>query len=99
MKTFESLQFELNITQYIAVCEGIARAIECLEASATNPADIYLYWLAVLARLKSTLETCGLPERVCSEIRGIMVTRWREFFIEGLTNVYLAAFFLNPGMY
>jgi hypothetical protein len=49
MKTFESLQFELNISQYIAVCEGIARAIECLEASATNPTDIYLYWLAVLA--------------------------------------------------
>jgi hypothetical protein len=57
-----------------------------------------LYWLAVLARLKSTLETCGLPELVCSEIRGIMLTRWRGFFIEGPTNVYLSAFFLNPGV-
>jgi len=28
-----------------------ARAIQCLEAKETNPADIYTYWLAIVAQL------------------------------------------------
>lgn len=91
-----SLQFDIIFTQFIAVGEGIARAIECLEATATNPADVYMYWLAVLGHLKNALESCQLPNSVCAEIRSIVVSRWREFFIEGPTNVHKAAFFLNP---
>ncbi|KDR72460.1 hypothetical protein GALMADRAFT_142787 [Galerina marginata CBS 339.88] len=95
-----SLQFELRLTQFVAVGEGIARCIECLEATAkataTNPADIYLYWLAMLARMRQTLETCALPDDVCGQIRGIINSRWQEFFINGPTNVHLSAFYLNP---
>lgn len=86
----------MTLRQYIAVGEGIAWAIECLEATATNPADVYLYWLAVVARMKQTLEECHLPDEVCGQIRGIIVLRWREFFIHGPTDAYRAAFYLHP---
>lgn len=94
--TQATLQFQIHLTQFVSVGEGIARAIECLEANATNPADVYLYWLAVVAKMKQTLETACLPDEVCSQIRGIMVVRWREFFIYGPTNTHLSAFYLNP---
>ncbi|KAJ3520394.1 hypothetical protein NMY22_g12778 [Coprinellus aureogranulatus] len=41
-----SLQFEIHLTQLIAVGEGFARAIVCLEATTATPADIYFYWVA-----------------------------------------------------
>ena len=46
--------------------------------------------------MKQTLETAYLPDEVCGQIRGIMVSRWREFFVYGPTNVHLSAFYLNP---
>lgn len=51
----ETLRFKLALGEFIAVTEGINNAIECLEATATNPADVFLYWLAVLAQIKSVL--------------------------------------------
>lgn len=91
-----TLQFEMKLNQLIAVGQGIAKAIECLEAGATNPADVYLYWLAVTSDIKDALGTCGLPDEVCREIRLIVNARWREFFVEGPTNAHLSAFYLNP---
>jgi hypothetical protein len=92
-----TLQFELTLNQLIAVGEGLAKAIECLEATASNPADVYLLWLAVTAQIAEALTTAGLPDSVCAEIRGIINRRWRQFFIDGPTNVHLSAFYLNPG--
>jgi hypothetical protein len=92
----EYLNFQLTLTQFVAIGEGIARCIECLEATATTPADVYLYWLAMVARMKQTLVTCKLPNDVCGEIRGIINARWNEFFINGPTNIHLSAFYLNP---
>ena len=92
----EHLNFQLRLTQFVAVGEGFARCIECLEAGQTNPADVYLYWLALVARLKQVLQTCKLPDSVCDEIRGIINERWKEFFVNGPTNVHLSAFYLNP---
>lgn len=92
-----TLDFEMRLNQFVAVGEPIARAIDCLEGTHVNPADVYLYWLAILAYMKRTLLTCMLPDDVCGQIRGIMLTRWNEFFVSGPTNVYLNAFYLNPG--
>ena len=62
----------MEISQFVDIGYPIAGAIECLEAAATNPADVYLYWLAIVARLKEVLETSHLPDSICSEIRAIM---------------------------
>ncbi|KAF8872812.1 ribonuclease H-like domain-containing protein [Infundibulicybe gibba] len=94
--TTGAIVIPMLLNQFIAVGNPIAKAIQCLEATTCNPADVYLYWLAVVAYMKRSLETSLLPDDVCGEIRGIMVARWREFFISGPTNVYLTAFYLNP---
>ena len=86
----------MDLVQFISVGEGIARAIECLEATATNPADVYLYWLAVLVSIKSALDDLVVPDDVRGQIRGILVARWPEFFVRGPTNVHSSTFYLNP---
>ncbi|KAF5312309.1 hypothetical protein D9619_003512 [Psilocybe cf. subviscida] len=94
--SMERLAFQMSLTQFIAVGEGIARAIECLEATSTNPADVYLYWLAVVSHMKQALLTSKLPNNVCGQIRQIIITRWQQFFVNGPTNVHKTAFYLNP---
>ncbi|KAG5634248.1 hypothetical protein H0H81_002717, partial [Sphagnurus paluster] len=91
-----TLQFEIQLNQFLALGMGISQAIECLEASSTNAADVYLYWLAVVAKMNRALSTCCLPDDVCAQVRSIMVSRWRAFFVTGPTNVHLCAFYLNP---
>ncbi|KAF5328452.1 hypothetical protein D9611_015136 [Ephemerocybe angulata] len=91
-----SLQFQIHLTQFIAVCDGLARGIQCLEAVSITPADIQLYWIAIVFRIKRALETCQLPDSVAQDIRRIINKRWRQFFIEGPTNVHLTAFYLHP---
>ncbi len=86
----------MELSQFINVSNPPARAIECLEATSANPADVYLYWLAILAGTKDVLETSFLPDEVCGQIRGILNSRWREFFVDGPTNAHLSAFYLNP---
>ena len=93
------LRFEMELTQFISVGNPLARAIECLEATSANPADVYLYWLAILGGVKDALESCYLPDEVCGQIRGIINSRWKEFFVDGPTNAHLSAFYLNPGEY
>jgi hypothetical protein len=46
--------------------------------------------------VKEALVTAGLPDAVCGEIHGIINHCWRQFFIDGPTNVHLATFYLNP---
>ncbi len=92
------LIFELQLNQLITVCEPGARTIECLEAAQTTPADVYLFWVAMMAAMKDALgnQKLGLPASVCSEIRGIINFRWRGFFLDGPSQLHLTAFYLNP---
>ncbi|KAJ7606344.1 ribonuclease H-like domain-containing protein [Mycena polygramma] len=81
----------------ISVTEGIAKAIQCLEAQSCNPADVYLLWLAVTAHIRATLRDSMIPEDVCNEIRGIINYRWNQFFVTNSGHgAYPAAFYLNP---
>jgi hypothetical protein len=93
-----TLQFELSLNQFITVGEVLAKAIKCLEAAASNPADVYLSWLAVTTHMRAALTTSGLPDSFCADIQGIINQQWHQFFIDGLTNVHLSVFYLNPGM-
>ncbi|KAJ6478784.1 hypothetical protein C8R47DRAFT_983726 [Mycena vitilis] len=81
----------------ISVTEGIAKAIQCLEAQSCNPADVYLLWLAVTAHIRAALRDSMIPEDVCNEIRGIINYRWNQFFVTNSGHgAYPAAFYLNP---
>jgi len=87
----------MELSQFISIGNPPVRAIECLEATSANPLDVYFYWLAILAGMKDALEASYLPDEVCGQIRGIVNSRWREFFVEGPTNAHLAAFYNHIG--
>ncbi|KAJ7661998.1 ribonuclease H-like domain-containing protein, partial [Mycena polygramma] len=93
-------QVEIKVSvngQVIAVTEGAAKAITCLESASCTPADVYLLWLAVTAHLRDALADSLLPQGVCDEIRGIVNQRWKEFFVTNPGHgAYEAAFYLNP---
>ncbi|KAJ7231085.1 hypothetical protein C8J57DRAFT_1092056, partial [Mycena rebaudengoi] len=48
-------KLQLNLTRLGNVLMPIARAIQCLESKDTTPADVYLYWLAIVAQLNDLL--------------------------------------------
>lgn len=92
------LQYELGLNQLLGVTEGAARTAQCLEAAKANPADVYLFWLAMLASIKQSLDDpkLAIPTAVKEQVRGVANYRWREFFEDGPSQVHLAAFYLNP---
>ena len=51
-----SFEFQRDLKRLGAVLMPFARAIQCLEAKNTNPADVYTYWLAVVAHLHDLIK-------------------------------------------
>ena len=79
-----------------------ARAIQCLEAKDTNPADVYTYWLAVVAHLHDLIVKDSDKSKYTTEfkerIRQIANYRFSELIESKHTsNIYLTAFILDPG--
>lgn len=76
-----------------------ARAIQCLESKETTAADVYLYWLAVVAQLKDLMsrQTSKLSNTITESIRKIVNYRFNQLINnERASNVYLVAFALDP---
>ncbi|KAF8593692.1 hypothetical protein BDV93DRAFT_584071, partial [Ceratobasidium sp. AG-I] len=94
-------KFTEQLRQFVAVLEPLARSIKCLESSHSTAADVYLFWLAVLARYhelfigNNTLQGIGLPGSVMKDIKSIINGRHSEMFQGDSQQVYLAAFFLD----
>jgi hypothetical protein len=80
-----------------------AHAIQCLEAKDTNPADVYKYWLAVVAHLHDLIikdsDKSKYAEESKNRIRQIANYRFAELIEnDRASNIYLTAFILDPGM-
>jgi hypothetical protein len=99
----ETIDFEWGLAKFINVGLPATKALSCLEAKAANPADVYLFWHAVMHATKDVVSNkkAQFPLRVQHEIIGILNARYRQIFVDGnLANtVYLAAVYLNPGKF
>ena len=75
-----------------------AKAIACLESSQSNPADVYLFWLAILASLKQIFDddTSGFSVLEAGQIQAIANARFCELLQEGPDDCYISAFYLDP---
>lgn len=62
------MKFKICLVQLIGVTESSAHVIECLEAFNTHPADVYLYWIVMLACLADVLESPKI--RIPSDVQG-----------------------------
>lgn len=96
--------FKEELTQLAAVLEPFARSIKCLESSHSTLSDVYLFWLAILARFREiadnnqSLSGVGLPSLVIEDIHSILNGRHAEMFQTQSGQVYSAAFFLDIRM-
>lgn len=93
---------ELCIEQMVKILEPFARAVKCLESTQSTVADVYLFWLAVVATLhdyfcnNANADGLQLPEEVIDDIRQIVNHRWREMTEKAGKGVYVAGLFLDP---
>ncbi|KAF5350309.1 hypothetical protein D9758_012822 [Tetrapyrgos nigripes] len=99
--TRASQEFEFVLKQLIDVGLPLARALACLEANDANPADIFLYWHAVVFEIERlvTDKKKDYPKEVQDEILHILDHRHSQLFTPGgrLYNcVYLATAHVNP---
>ena len=97
-----SFEFQRDLKRLGAVLMPFARAIQCLEAKDTNPADDYTYWLAVVAHLhdliKKDSDKSKYTTKFKESIRQIANYRFSELIESKHTsNIYLTAFILDPG--
>jgi hypothetical protein len=92
------IQLELELTKLLEVIGPIAKAIQCLESTHSTPADVYLFWLAVMAQLGEVFreDKVHLPNDVKSQIRSIVNRRFDGMINDAPTDVYFSAFFLDP---
>ncbi|KAJ3558474.1 hypothetical protein NP233_g11501 [Leucocoprinus birnbaumii] len=99
----DALLFKRDLEDLGAILMPFAHAIQCLEAKETNPADVYTYWLAVVAQLNDlfTSDSCKPTPRYSNSlkesIRKIANSRFSSLINnKAASNVYLIAFVLDP---
>ncbi|KDQ13862.1 hypothetical protein BOTBODRAFT_95505, partial [Botryobasidium botryosum FD-172 SS1] len=90
------------LKQLKAILEPLARAVKCLESTMSTPADVYLFWLAVMATYEELFQNndevdgLQLPPSVLEEIRGIINARYRQMIEDPEKVVYVSTLFLDP---
>ncbi|KAJ7768081.1 ribonuclease H-like domain-containing protein, partial [Mycena maculata] len=96
--------FRRDLTRLGAVLMPFARAIQCLESKETTPADVCLYWLAVVAQLHDLItkdDNAGPKSRYATTVKEL-IRRIANFRFSQLiedersSNAYLTAFVLDP---
>jgi hypothetical protein len=94
----EAIQLELDLSKLIEVIGPFAKSIQCLESTHSTPADVFLFWLAIMAQLDQLFRDSKfqLPNDVKEQIRAITNRRYDGMINNGPTDVYFAAFFLDP---
>ena len=68
-------KFKRDLTRLGAVLMPFARAIQCLESKDTTPADVYLYWLAVVAQLNDLInkdDTAGAKSKYAKTVKELI---------------------------
>ncbi|KAJ6447553.1 hypothetical protein C8R47DRAFT_999767 [Mycena vitilis] len=68
------IEIKIVLNQLISVTEGIAKAIQCLEAQSCNPADVYLLWLAVTAHIRAALRDSMILRMSVTKSEGSSIT-------------------------
>ncbi|KAF8148580.1 hypothetical protein B0H34DRAFT_802808 [Crassisporium funariophilum] len=95
-------QFQIDIAEYLTVVEPIARSLWSLESPHTNAADVFIFWLAIAAKLKQlfsqTEADSGIQALVARKVTAIINCRYKAFINESPTDIYFTAFFLHPSV-
>lgn len=99
INTFRAFKDRLH--QLHLMLQPLARAVVCLESTASTPGDVYHLWIAVQATLhdlflgSDRLGGLALPRTLVSDTRALVNGRFGEFLEGPEKQVYLTAFFLD----
>lgn len=102
----DTVAFEIGLKRLGAVLMPFARAIQCLEAKETNLADVYIYWIAIVAQLRDLIQSRANNSKSGSKYADLTkdlirrIANYRFSMLvnkESAQNIYLSAFILHPG--
>ena len=81
----EAIQLELDLTKLVEVLGPFAKSIKCLESAHSTPADVFLFWLSIMAQLEQLFREnkIQLPTAVQKQIRAIINRRY-----DGMINCH-----------
>ncbi|KAG9089935.1 hypothetical protein FRC06_001289, partial [Ceratobasidium sp. 370] len=93
-----AMHFKTTLTKLANILEPFARALLCLESTHSTLADVYVFWLSVLAALHqhfSSGHSLLTPDdKSC--IIAIASKRFNEAINDAPADGYITAFFLDP---
>lgn len=94
----ETRNYEDEMTQLTSVLEPLARATKCLEALQSNPADVFLFWVAMMSTERDLFDGnhISLPVEVIDQISSILDFRYNQMIEGPQQHAYLLTFYLNP---
>ena len=89
-----------DLAVYTSIMAPIARSIKALEARAANAADVFIFWLGIAASLCNLFsklsQVTGITTELAGKVTRVVNRRYKEFIDNSPTDVYFAAFFLDP---
>ena len=93
------MKFELDLARILAVIGPYVKAIQCLEGGHITADQVYYYWLGITSQLDALFQRNGydLKTRTIEDIHAITNSCFDEMITDAPNNVYITAFFLNPG--
>ncbi|THU80342.1 hypothetical protein K435DRAFT_874483 [Dendrothele bispora CBS 962.96] len=93
-------EFQLALAQYIRIIGPLARSLWALEASQTNAAHVFLFWLAMDAELKDLfaldISKTEIDCELAQKITRIFNSHYKEFIEQSPDDPYFTTFFLDP---
>lgn len=93
-------EFKKRLYQLEKLTEPFAKAIKCLESGHSNPSDVFLFYMAVMATLRQLFDNneteLSLPDDVINQAHTSACSRYYSMVLASGQEVYLATFFLLP---
>ena len=90
-------QFERSLLHYLHIVEPFIRSLWSLEAARANASDVFVFWCAVAAVLKSLFDKgpgiTGIPSEHAEKVITVFNKRYKEMFAD---HLYFTAFTLDP---
>lgn len=95
----KTANFEFGLSQLISVGLPATKALACLEAVEATPADVYLFWHAIVRATEDALNDPRneYDDNIKQQVIGILNARTNQLLGDGnlATGAYLAATYLN----
>ncbi|KAF8595434.1 hypothetical protein BDV93DRAFT_456824 [Ceratobasidium sp. AG-I] len=93
-------EFKKRVIQLEKLTEPFAKAIKCLESGHSNPSDVFIFYMAVMATLRQLVNNneteLSLLHNVITQAQKLACSRYYSMVLASGQEVYLATFFLHP---